>query len=172
MSDLVHQLPSSVYFHNSNDKILSIIQVTEQEVFNLLNKVDISKVCGYDGIGNKIIKLCSYGIVKSFTRLMNLSLQDGKYPLEWKKANISPIYKNDNRQFKKNYRPISLLPSISKIPGKLVFTRLYGFLLDINYLSNFQSGFRTGGSTVNQLIYIVHDISNFRKWARSMNSFL
>ena len=114
MSDLDHQLPSSVYFHNSNDKILSIIQVTEQEVFNLLNKVDISKACGHDGIGNKIIKLCSHGIVKSFTRLINLSPQDGKYSLEWKKANISPIYKKDNRQSKKNYRPISLLPLFLK----------------------------------------------------------
>ena len=116
-----------------------------------MNKVDISKACGHDGIGNKIIKLCSHGIVKSFTRLINLCLQDGKYPLEWKKANISPIYKKDNRQSKKNYRSISLLPSISKIPGKLVFSRLYEFLLDINYLSNFQSGFRPGDSTVNQL---------------------
>ena len=116
-----------------------------------MNKVDISKACGHDGIGNKIIKLCSHRIVKSFTRLINFCLQDGKYPLEWKKANISPIYKKDNRQSKKNYRSISLLPSISKIPGKLVFPRLYEFLLDINYLSNFQSGFRPGDSTVNQL---------------------
>lgn len=124
VNDLNHQLPPYPVTCFT-DKIFSVIQVTEQEVQNLLNKVDISKASGHDVIGNKIIKLCS----RVFTRLINLSLQDGKYPTEWKKANISPIFIKDNCQLKNNYRPISLLPSISKIPEKLVFTKLCEFLL-------------------------------------------
>ena len=150
------QLPLLTYFQS--DKTLSIIHTTEREVLMLLEKVDISKACGPDGIGNKILKLSSNGIKKSFTNLLNLSFQKGEYPTEWKRANVSPIYKKDNHQYKENYRPISLLPSISKISEKIVFARLYEFLLEIHFLSDFQSGFRPGDSTVNQLTYIVHII--------------
>ena len=64
----------------------------------------------------------------------------------------------ENRQHKANYRPVSLLPSFSKICEKTVFTRLYNFLLDIGFLYKYQSGFRPGDCTVNQLIYITHQI--------------
>jgi retron-type reverse transcriptase len=97
-------------------------------------------------------------IFQKFTNLLNLSFQKGEYPTEWKRANVSPIYKKDDHQYKENYRPISLLPSISKISEKIVFARLYEFLLEIHFFSDFQSGFRPGDSTVNQLTYIVHII--------------
>ena len=66
--------------------------------------------------------------------------------------------KNNYRQLKNNYRPVSLLPSLSKICEKIVFARLYDFLLDIGFLYKYQSGFRPGDSTINQLIYIIHQI--------------
>ena len=47
----------------------------------------------------------------------------------------------DDRQSKVNYRPVSLLDSLSKITEKIVFTRLYTFLLEIEYLNPLQSGF-------------------------------
>ena len=53
---------------------------------------------------------------------------------------------------KSNYRPVSLLNAFSKIIEKVVFTRVYNFLLDINFLNPLQSNFRPGGSTVNQLV--------------------
>ena len=53
---------------------------------------------------------------------------------------------------------MSLLCSLSKILEKIVFIRLYNFLLEIGYLNRLQSGFRPGDSTVNQLIYLVHQI--------------
>ena len=59
---------------------------------------------------------------------------------------------------KTNYRPASLLPSPSKICEKIVFMQLYNFLLDIGFLYRYQSGFRPGDSTINQLIYITHQI--------------
>ena len=70
--------------------------------------VDICKACGYDGVGNKIIKLCSEGFPVYFTHFINLSLSLGQYPSEWKLANVIPLFKNDNRQLKVNYRPVSL----------------------------------------------------------------
>ena len=71
---------------------------------------------------------------------------------------LPPIFKKDYRQSKINYRPVSLRDSLSKITEKIVFTRLYTFLLEIEYLNPLQSGFRPGDSTVNQLVYLVHKI--------------
>jgi hypothetical protein len=115
-----------------------------------MKNVDKSKVCGHEGVGNKIISICCGGFHRFFTILINLSFKLGKFPYQWKLANIIPIFKKENRQDKANYRPVSLLPSFSKICKKTVFTHLYNFLLDIGFLYKYQSGFRPGDSTVNQ----------------------
>ena len=85
-------------------------------------------------------------------------MSEGKFPDVWKLANVTSIFKKDDRQSKVNYRPVSPLDSLTKITEKIVFTRLYTFLLEIEYLNPLQSGFRPGNSTVNQLVYLVHEI--------------
>ena len=142
----------------TNTRFISNITTTVTEVNNLLKGIDISKACGVDGVGNHLLKLSADGISQSFASIINISFSTGVFPKAWKFANVIPIFKKANRQHKENYRPISLLPALSKIPEKIVFNRLYNFLLDINFLSPYQSGFRPGDSTVNQLIYIVHKI--------------
>jgi hypothetical protein len=71
--------------------------------------------------------------LESFTNLINLMFLSGQFPQSWKLANVIPLFKKGNRQFKVNYRPISLLPSLSKIAERVVFTRLYSFLADIGF---------------------------------------
>ena len=139
--------------------ILSNVIATEYEINSLLRGVDISKACGPDGISNRIIKICADGITSAFTYLVNLSLSSGVFPEQWKAANVIPLFKTKvDRESKLNYRPISLLDSLSKIIERVVFTRLYNFLLDIKFLNPLQSGYRPGDSTVNQLVYLVHKI--------------
>ena len=82
----------------------------------------------------------------------------GLFPEEWKFANVIPIFKKDDRHSKLNYRPFSLLDSFSKITEKVVFIRLYNFLIEVGFLNPSQSGFRPGDSTVNQVVYLVHRI--------------
>ena len=91
--------------------------------------VDTSKACGYDGIGNRIIKMCSDGFHVYFTRFINMSFSLGQFPSEWKLANVIPIFKNDNRQLKVNYCPVSLLASSSKICEKIVFIYFFWYRL-------------------------------------------
>lgn len=137
---------------------LSSIVVTEEQIYRLLECVDTTKACGFDGVSNKIIKLCAKGISQPFTALVNLSLSLGQYPTNWKQANVIPLFKKVDRQLKENYRPVALLPSLSKICEKVVFIHLYDYLLRIGYLNPFQSGFRPGDSTVFQLIHMIHKI--------------
>ena len=127
-------------------------------MFDLTKNVDTSKACGHARIGNKIIKLCFHDFSSAFTSFVNLSLCVGQFRSQWKLANIIPFFKNDNRQLKVYNRPVLLLSSLSKLCEKIVFVRLYNFFIDIGYLYKFQSGFRLGNSTVNQLSYLVHQI--------------
>jgi hypothetical protein len=92
------------------------------------------------------------------TSFVILSSSSGKYPNNWKLANVIPIFKKDGRQSKLNHRPISLLVFLSKIVEKIAYIRLNNFLLEIGFLNPLQYGFRPGDSTVNQLMYIVHTI--------------
>ena len=73
-------------------KFLSTVITSKEEVFNLLNSVNVAKACGYDGIGNRILKLCARGISYSFSIVINISLELGVFPDSWKCANVVPLF--------------------------------------------------------------------------------
>ncbi len=78
----------------------------------------------------------------------------GVFPKLWKIANIVPIHKKGSVHDPKMYRPVSLLPCVSKVFEKLMFNTVYLHLRRNGLISEFQSGFTPGDSTINQLIHI------------------
>ena len=66
-------------------------------------------------ISIRMIKICDASICKSFELISKLCLENGKFPTEWKKANVVPAHKKEGKQNLKNYRSISLLPIAGKI---------------------------------------------------------
>jgi hypothetical protein len=84
--------------------------------------------------------------------IFNLSLSEGKFPDDWKKARVSLIFKSGNREECGNYRPISILSVISKIFEKIVFDQLSQYLITNKILTDYQSGFRKGYSTCSSLL--------------------
>ena len=85
-------------------------------------------------------------------------LESGKFPNEWKKANVVPVHKKGDKQILKNYRPISLLPIAGKIFERLLYDKMFEFFIANNLISKNQSGFRPGDSCINQLLSITHEI--------------
>ena len=75
-------------------------------------------------------------------------------PNTWKEANVSPIRKKNDPSDVSNYRPISLLSTVSKVLEKILHEYLFNFFRDNNVITAFQLGFVPGNSTVNQLIDI------------------
>ena len=71
----------------------------------------------------------------------------GKFISSFKHAKLIPVYKKGDSKILINYKPISLLPSFSKILEKIVYKRLYSFFSRFNLFSNSQFGFRKGHST-------------------------
>ena len=80
------------------------------------------------------------------------------FPNEWKKPNVVPVHKKGDKQILKNYRPLSLLPIAGKIFERLLYDKMFEFLIANNLISKNQSGFRPGDSCVNQLLSITHEI--------------
>ena len=105
-----------------------------------------------------MLKLCENSICKPLSIIFNDCLNEGKFPHEWKKANVVPVHKKGNKQSLKSYRPISLLPICSKILSVSFITKCLPFFTEDNLISPNQSGFRPGDSCVNQLLAITHEI--------------
>ena len=105
-----------------------------------------------------MLLLCDESVVLPLQIIFRNILASSIYPDLWKLANVTPIFKKENKQLVKNYRPISLLPICGKLFEKIVFNNLYLYLNSNNLITKNQSGFRPGDSTTNQLLYLVNAI--------------
>ena len=92
------------------------------------------------------------------TVLFNLSVQQCKIPGEWKKAKVTPLYKSGAKSDPKNFRPISVLPVVSKVYERLIHNQLASYFDENNLLCRFQSGFRKKHSTETAVTYFADQI--------------
>ena len=145
-------------FTSLTDIFLSNIFFESNEILLHLRNIDPSKSNGPDMITGHMIRLCDDSIVLPLKLIFNNILRTSNFPILWKLANVTPVFKKNDKQLIKNYRPISLLPLLSKVFEKIIFNKLYKHLTDNNLITPNQSGFRPGDSTVNQLLYLVSEI--------------
>ena len=145
-------------FASRCDSLLSNVEITGEKILHIIRSLDPKKAHGWDDLSINMIKLCDIEIVEPLYLIYTKCLEIGRFPSSWRKANVLPIHKKENRQLKKNYRPISLLPICGKIFEKLMFDAIYEFLCENQLLTPNQSGFRPGDSTINQLLSITHKI--------------
>ena len=86
----------------------------KSDVLKLIKALDVSKAHGHGGISIKMIKICADSVTHPLTLIFQTSLVAGIFANDWKKANIVPIHKKNDKQVVSNYRPVSLLPICSK----------------------------------------------------------
>ena len=108
---------------------------------------ETKKACGYDEISNKIIKKSSDIVAPFLKTLFDACLQQGIFPDCFKLAQVAPLFKGGDRTNLGSYRPISLLPALSKVLEKIILVRMMTFLSDNNIISEHQFGFRPKFST-------------------------
>ena len=145
-------------FQPTCNALLQSLDIDRGKVTKLIRALDTAKAHGCDDISISMIKICDTSIVKPLCLIFEKCLETGIYPSMWKKANIIPVHKKESRQSKQNYRPISLLPIFGKIFEKIIFDVLYCHLCDQGLITQHQSGFRPGDSTINQLLSITEKI--------------
>src|ERR1043165_3893475 len=121
---------------------------TETEVSLLLNSLP-NKQCELDPIPTSLLKDCASVLVPVITKIINLSLSTGNFPMVFKHSIVSPLLKKANldKETLSNYRPISNLSFLSKLTERIVLTRLNEYLSSNSLLNPHQSGFTKHHST-------------------------
>ena len=93
-------------------------------------------------ISNILLKRIKSSISKPLSIIFNFSLETGQFPENMKNAEIIPLFKKGAKYLLENYRPISLLITLSKLLKKCIYHRLYNFLNKNNIIYKKQYGFR------------------------------
>ena len=137
---------------------LSDVSFDDETILGIIRALNPNKSSGWDDISPRMLKICDSSIVKPIRIIFETCLKTGIYPDKWKMSNVCPIHKKKSKNDKSNYRPISLLPILSKIFEKIIFESLYSYLTKNNLLVSCQSGFIKGDSCVSQLLSITHGI--------------
>jgi len=131
--------------------------VKEKETLIAIQKSKKSKCPDYFGIAPAVIKIAASVIIIPLTWIINEALLSGTVPKCWKTAKILPLFKKKDKTQIQNYRPISILPSPSKIMEQVVKTQLEQYFEDKNILPQSQYGFRQRLSTIHALAAATHD---------------
>ena len=134
---LTHQTKTSFSFHwiDNNDTV------------RLIKGMKMSQSKEHDGISSELIKLINTDISSSITVIINLSLTSGIFPDKPKIAKVSPIFKKVNKKLICNYRPISVLPVISKVFEIVLQEQLTEYFVSNNLFAPQQYDFRKNSST-------------------------
>ena len=139
---------------SSIDKVV----ISEDAVFEVLCKIDPSKACGPDDIPGCLLKEGAPWLAEPPTQLFNLSLQSGVLPRDWRRANITLVFKKGDKHSPSNYRPISLTTLVVKC---LEHTKILEFL-EANNLVVISMDFVKG--THARLSYLVQSMSGVDPW--------
>ena len=127
--DLATEIPASGYnpevYLKPTDKTFNLPTPTIDRVHGLLKTIDEKKYVGLDKIPNKLLNMAADLIPPSLTDIFAKSIHTGIFPDEWKETSVSPVHKNGAKHEPSNYRPISVIPTVSKIFEKIIFDVIY-----------------------------------------------
>ena len=152
LDDTGHPLPE---FDARTPNSLTSLRVTVRMVAEVIAKLDPSKATGPDGIPVVVLQRCSPELAPLLSKLFNKLLSESCFPSCWKSASVVPVYKNSGeRSDPRNYRPISLLPVISKVFESIINVAMVRLLDSSGLFSDFQYGFRSSRSTADILTVI------------------
>jgi len=121
--------------------------VTVESVIDIINTLKPKTSCNLDRISSKLLKYIKNEIAPTLTDVINQSITQGIFPDLLKKAKIIPLYKNNEDYLFCNYRPISILSSVSKVFEKIMFNQMFEYFSQLNIFYNGQYGFRKFHST-------------------------
>lgn len=127
--------------------LFNFIPTNEHEVRSIINNLKNKTSSGKDEISNKLLKAIVEEVTAPLTLIINQSLSTGIYPDVLKIAKVRPLFKKGDKALLNNYRPISLLPTISKVFERVVYTQLYNYFNTKELLAEQQYGFRPQHST-------------------------
>jgi hypothetical protein len=128
--------------------ILSFTEISDDFVEKQINKINVNKATGFDGVSVNIMKIAKPVIVKPITKLINKSISSAKFPDNLKEAQVVPLYKKNSQLEAGNYRPVNILLVVSKFFERTTYQQLIDYFDSIfnPYLSAFRPGYSSSKS--------------------------
>ena len=151
---------SAVVPHLENEDFttkLKTFRVKRYQVPQVLKKLDESKSVGLDGVSPRVLKECATLLSVPLTRLFQMIARSGIYPQTWKVTRVTPIHKRGPTASPSNYRPISVLPTLSTTFKQILLPQLSRRLLQ--YIPEEQFGFVPNTGTADVGIAIADQIA-------------
>ena len=147
--------------HNATKLIFQ--PITEEELTKVIQGMQNKVSCGYDHMSNKLLKTIYQHIKAPLLHVINRSITNKFVPAWWKKAKIVPLHKKGSIKEVGNYRPISLLPTMSKVIEKVIEKQTRHHMEQNNLFTQHQYGFRPGHETSHAVLDAVKIISQAKE---------
>ena len=142
--------------HNKVEKeTFSFELVNSSQVDYLLSSINSRKSFGHDMLHPKLPKLSAPFIALPVSKIINSSITSCSYPVRWKMGQVTPLFKKEDELYKKNYRPVTVLPILNNIYERVLSDQLSEYFKDI--LSDFISAYRKNYSCESTLLRLTED---------------
>src|SRR6266516_1801676 len=141
--------------------VLNNVEITNENFLKTISKIKRNKTEGIDGLNSTLFIECGMGLVTPLHTIFSMSLDQSVMPLDWKMANVSPIFKKGSKKDRGNYRPVSLTCHACKILKRIIKDEIVKFLEDNNKLTSSQHGFRCKRSCLTNLLDFMERILSF-----------
>ena len=148
-------------FNGSEEEKLGQLVVTPEVVASKINNMKENKSPAVDGISPKILKETVEQISTPLAHVFTMSLQEETVPLEWKEANIIPLFKKGSRNKSVNYRPLILTSVICKLLEAIIRDHMMDFLIKHKLINPSQHGFLKARSCLTDVLCFLEEIT---KW--------
>ena len=143
---------------NMSDNSMFLSPTDKEEIKSIIMNLPAKNSSGHDEISNNLLKKLGPSLLTPIEKIFNKSLNEGVFPDLMKLADISPLFKSKLNNEANNYRPISLLITISKVLEKIVYQRTYCFMENTGQIYNSQYGFRSQHSCESAVAELTSEI--------------
>ena len=131
---------------------LDTIDIKEEDIEKNINKMKIDKSPGPDELSPRLLKLIIDSIKAPLRMIFNRSLQFAEVPMDWRVADVVPIFKKGSKKDPGNYRPVSLTSVVGKLMESIIRDRVRDFIEGLGLIEESQHGFRNGRSCLTNLL--------------------
>ena len=136
----------------------TLTPISRDFVFKQLQAINTKKFSGLAEIPSRLQKDGARALAEPLSLIMKGTINEGSIPSDWKHAVVTPVHKAGSKTDPSNFRPISVLPVLSKILERTVHQMVYKYLQDNKLLSSHQSGFRSFHSTSTCLTHVTNTL--------------
>ena len=159
VSELINATGNYIFPEQQFQSQFEIPHITPEQINDFINQIFVDKATGLDGVCIRLLMIASPVISESLSRIINHCITTGKFPTKWKVASVTPIYKGKGcKREISNFRPMSVLPVLSRVFERHIATSLRSHLKENDLLYGLESGFRKSFSTDTALIRLLEQL--------------